>query len=124
MSTLRTTHIQHPSSPEPNITLSADGSVAGVNIYFDVTVKGSDGEDSDWTGGDPVVATITVPGLKSTDRPIVDINLSEVNFEDLDDTEQEWAYVYRAEASDDDELKLYAKTEPESDFQIMVKVGR
>jgi len=35
MSTLRTTHIQHPSSPEPNITLGADGTVAGGGIPED-----------------------------------------------------------------------------------------
>jgi hypothetical protein len=31
MATLRTTNIQHPSSPTPNIVLAADGSFSGVN---------------------------------------------------------------------------------------------
>lgn len=127
MSTLRTTKIQHPSSNTPSITLSSDGSVAipGLtsNFYFDITVAGSGGV-SDWTGTDPYVATISVPGVLSTDRPLVDLNLSAVTFADVAGVEADWSLVYRVEASDDDEIKIYAKAEPTESFNITVKVGR
>jgi hypothetical protein len=43
MSTLRTTRIQHPSSPEPNITLASDGTIsaAGIPVDTDELQEGS-----------------------------------------------------------------------------------
>ena len=87
------------------------------------TVIGSDGT-SDWTGSDPSVATITVSGILSTDVPIVDLDLSNVAFADVEDVQAEWALVYRVEASADNELKLYAIEEPAQDFALTIKVVR
>ena len=94
--------------------------------FFTATVTGSSGT-SDWSqasAADPFVATLTVNGIKSTDRPIVDIDLSGVDFEDVGDVQNEWGEVYRVEASNDDELKLYALDEPFSTFNILIKVVR
>ena len=37
MSTIKTTHLQHPSSGSPNLTLAADGSVSGV-LYKSIAI--------------------------------------------------------------------------------------
>jgi hypothetical protein len=94
-------------------TLSfADAGAGSLNTT--ATVEGSDGT-SDWTqatGTDPWIATLTVSGILSTDRPIVDIDLSSVALADVEAAQTGWSLVYRAEASADDEVKLYATDEP------------
>ena len=97
--------------------------VTGVAFFFSATVEGSDGT-SDWAGSDPFIATITVAGIKATDRPIVDLDLSSVAFADVEDVQADWALVYRVEASGDDEIKLYATEEPTKDFALTIKVVR
>ena len=100
--------------------------IAAIAKLFNATVEGSGGT-SDWTqdtSSDPWIATIAVAGLLSTDVPIVDIDLSSVPFADVPDVQADWALVYRVEASDDDELKLYATDEPTADFELTIKVVR
>lgn len=90
------------------------------------TVQGSDGT-SDWTqatGTDPWIATLTVSGILSTDRPIVDIDLSSVALADVQAAQTGWSLVYRAEASADDEVKLYATAEPAPSFDLLITVVR
>jgi hypothetical protein len=107
-----------------NKTIDGDNNtLVNVSRIFQVTVEGSDGT-SDWTGSDPSIATITVAGLLASDVPIVDIDLSSVLFADVEAVQTDWALVYRVEASDDDELKLYATAEPAESFELTIKVVR
>ena len=81
-------------------------------------------EVSDWVGEEPSVATKTISGIKETDKPIVDIDLSSVSFIDIPIMEGEWSLVYRVEASDDDEFKIYATETPLYDIDIQIKIIR
>jgi hypothetical protein len=99
---------------------------AAASVVLTTTVAGSSGT-SDWTqasSSDPWIATKTVAGILSTDHPIVDIDLSAVALADVFTTQNEWSLVYRVEASDDDEIKLYATAEPAPTFSLQIKVVR
>ena len=132
--------LDFPASPSVDDLYTANGStwkwdgtswnVVPANIIPDLnttaTVQGSDGT-SDWSqasGSDPWIATKTVSGLLSTDRPIVDIDLSSVAYADITAVQDAWATVYRVEASADDELKVYATDEPAPNFALLITVVR
>ena len=103
-----------------------DAGSSNINFIFSTTVEGSDGT-SDWSqasGSDPWIAVKTVSGILSTDSPIVDINLSSVAFADVPAVQNDWTYVYRVEASDDDELTFYATEEPVEDLTVQIQVVR
>ena len=70
------------------------------------------------------VATISVQGILSTDRPLVDIDLSAVPFNDVPDFIADWSNVYRVEASANNQIKLYALDLPENNIQVLVKIVR
>ena len=94
--------------------------------FFTATVVGSNGS-SNWTratSADPWIATLTVNGIRATDRPIVDLDLSGVSFTNVPKVLDEWPLVYRVEASADDELKLYATAQPPETFPLTIKVVR
>lgn len=55
---------------------------------------------------------------------IFDIDLSGVAFANVFSVEDDWALVYRAEASADNEIKLYATNEPFNDFDLIIRVNR
>lgn len=74
--------------------------------------------------GNEYVATISVQGILSTDRPLVDIDLSAVPFNDVPDFIADWSNVYRVEASADNQIKLYALDLPENNIQVLVKIVR
>jgi hypothetical protein len=87
--------------------------------FFSSSISGSDFiEDGSY------IVTASVPGLKQTDRPIVDIDLSEVDFNEIIPTQDNWALVYRVEASANDELKLYSIGEVFADFKLLIQVMR
>lgn len=96
------------------------------SITTSTTVEGSDGT-SDWSQAsesDPWIATKTVSGLLSTDRPIIDLDLSSVAYADIATAQAAWSTIYRVEASADDELKVYATAEPAPSFSILITVVR
>ena len=102
------------------------GAIDEMVDFFTITVEGSNGS-SDWvqaSATDPFVATLTVNGIKATDRPIVDIDLSGLILEDVPSSLNEWREVYRVEASSNNEIKLYAFDEPNVDFELLIKVIR
>ena len=101
---------------------SADWRAIGQAVFY-TTIGGSDGT-TDWVGSEPSVATMTVAGILGSDTPIVDIDLSNVSFSDVADTQSDWALVYRVEASADDEVKFYATDEPTEDLDVQIKVVR
>ena len=53
----------------------------------------------DWSGTDPVQATVNVTGLLATDNPIVDLDLSSVAFADVETTQTEYAKIYQGTTS-------------------------
>lgn len=98
----------------------------GASLFFTATVTGSDGT-SDWsqaTSSDPFIATLTVSGTKSTDVPLVGIDLSNVTFADTTDVLSDFSKVYRIETSADDEIKLYSTEEPTKNLNLILKVVR
>jgi hypothetical protein len=105
-----------------NVTRAALGAGTGdADVFFFTTTIA----DTDWTGSEaPYTAVKTVSGLLSTDRPIVDLNLSAVAIGDVEAKQDDWALVYRAAATDDDELSFFATEEPTESLVIQIKVVR
>lgn len=102
------------------------GAIDEMVDFFSVTVKGEN-DNSDWTqasAADPFVATLTVNGIKATDRPIVSLDISGETLEDGIFLQRVWNLVYRVEASANDEIKLYAIDEPFPDLNLLIKVIR
>jgi len=101
-------------------------SASNINFVFTSTVVGSGGT-SNWTqatGADPWIATKTVTGILSTDRPTVSLDISSETYADGLFLQTVWNYVYRVEASANNEIKLYSIEEPVSDFDIVIQVVR
>ena len=91
---------------------------SGESIFLTATLN-----SSDWTQAtvyDPWIATKTVPGILSTDRPIVDIDLSSVSLSNVHTVETSWSNLYRVEASADNEIKFYATNQPTSNFNLLI----
>jgi hypothetical protein len=79
-----------------------------------------------WNAGDSFeyIATSSIVGLLDTDRPLVALDLSSVGLLEIADVAVEFQTVYRVEASDDDELTLYATSIPTVDFDLLIQVVR
>lgn len=104
----------------PAITINGKPST----VLLTTTIEGSNGT-SEWANiSDPWIATKTVSGISVSDAPIVDINLSNVAFADVEDVQSDWALVYRVEASDDNEIKFYALEEPTQNLTVQIQVVR
>lgn len=110
MSTLRVDEITNEAG---------DGPPGGAASFFTQTV-----DTTDWAGTEPAVATLTVTGVKSTDRPVIDLDLSSTAFASVADIQSAWGSVYRVEASADNEVKLYATDVPTEDLPVLIKVVR
>lgn len=91
---------------------------AAVVEYFTVTVN-----SGDWSGSNPVTATVTVTGLLGTDQPMVDMDLSSVAFVDIDGYQDDWSNVYRVEASNN-ELTIYSTVLINRDVDLIIQVIR
>jgi hypothetical protein len=91
---------------------------------FDYTalVNGS-ASVSSWSGSAPYTASISVSGILSTDKPIVDIDLSSVSFENIQTIQDEWSQVYRASTSNDS-ITLYSLAHPINDFNLLIRAIR
>jgi hypothetical protein len=109
-----------PASTVPGPTGPTGPSGVGVQ-YFETTV-----DVYDWTEGtgDEFVAVLPITGLLDTDRPLVTLDLSGVDYVDIADVAVEFQTVYRVEASDDNELTLYATAIPTVDFDLLIQVVR
>jgi hypothetical protein len=66
----------------------------------------------------------TVSGILDTDRPIVDLDLSAVDYADVAAKQADYALIYRAAATDDDEITFFATDEPTEELVIQIKVVR
>jgi hypothetical protein len=87
--------------------------------YYTTTIA-----TGNWSGTDPVTAVKTVSGVLSTDKPLIDIDLSAVTFADVEDKQTEYAKLYRVSATDDDEITFYALEAPTESLDILIKVVR
>jgi hypothetical protein len=105
-----------------NVTRASLGAGTGdADVFFFTTTIA----DTDWTGSEaPYTAVKTVSGLLSTDRPIVDLDLSAVAIGNVAAKQADWALVYRAAATDTDELSFFATEEPTESLVIQIKVVR
>jgi hypothetical protein len=52
------------------------------------------------------------------------LDLSGEDFADVADLQKEWAYVYRAAATDDDEMSFFATEKPDENLVVQIKVVR
>ena len=96
--------------------LKADN--AAVVEYFTVTVN-----SGDWSGSNPVTATVTVTGLLATDRPMVDMDLTSVAFVDVDGYQDDWANVYRVDAGTN-QLTIYSTVLINRNVDLIIQVIR
>jgi hypothetical protein len=96
----------------------AETGLANV-VYLTTTIA-----TGNWSGTDPVTAVKTVSGVLSTDKPLIDIDLSAVAFADVEDKQTEYAKIYRVAATDDDEITFYALEAPTEELVIQIKVVR
>jgi hypothetical protein len=90
--------------------------------YFTLTV-----ETVDWDPyeDDPYIAILSVPGILATDRPTVSLDTFDAEYGlDLAVLLEAWQTVYQIEASDDDEITLYASSLPTKDFPVLLQVVR
>jgi hypothetical protein len=97
-----------------------------------VTIEGSitDPDPVQWveqtTGDweDAYIATKTLTGILATDQPIIDIDLTGLTFANFEAVTNDYALIFRVEASGTNELKFYASDIPSEDLTINVKVVR
>ena len=88
-------------------------------LYFVVDVLASD-----WVGAEPATVVKTANGLLNTDKPIFDIDLSNVDFADVELKQTEYSKLYRVSATDNDEITFYALSAPTEDLTIQIRVVR
>lgn len=78
----------------------------------------------DWADSSPHVATKTVAGILGTDAPFFSLDVSGYSFDSITDASNEWALVYLAEASANNQVKFYATDSPDIPFDVIIKVIR
>jgi hypothetical protein len=96
----------------------AETGLANV-VYLTTTIA-----TTDWSGTDPVTAVKTVSGVLSTDKPLIDIDLSAVTFADVEDKQTEYAKIFRVAATDANEITFFATETPTEELVINIKVVR
>jgi hypothetical protein len=100
------------------ISGSASGGGAEVE-YYTTTIA-----TTDWSGTDPVTAVKTVSGILSTDKPLIDIDLSSVAFANVVAKQTEYSKLYRVAATAADTITFYALEAPTEELVISIKVVR
>jgi hypothetical protein len=105
-----------------NVTRASLGAGTGdADVFFFTTTIA----DTDWTGSEaPYTAVKTVSGILSTDRPILDLDLSAVAIGNVAAKQADWALVYRAAATDTNEISFFATDEPTESLVVQIKVVR
>lgn len=92
------------------------GNVTGVSQDWTKLVS------TTWSGTDPYTQTISVNGLTSNDKPIINVVLTGAFSTDTT-LIAEWSKIYRAVTSSDT-LALYATSATTTEFSISIKVVR
>lgn len=92
-------------------------SKASTNLY-----KATIG--TSWSGSEaPYTQTISVPGILSSDTPIVDVDLSTISYTDKDSVIEAYAKVYRITTSNNS-ITVYADDSTSTAIPIQLKVTR
>ena len=99
-------------------TLPTETGLANVE-YFTTTIS-----TGDWSGTDPTTSVKTIAGILSTDKPLIDIDLSSVAFANVEGVQTEYAKLYRVAATANDEITFYALEAPTENLTIQIKVVR
>jgi hypothetical protein len=104
------------------VTRSALGAGTGdANVVFLTTTIAA----VDFTGSvAPFTAVKTINGILATDRPIVDLDLSSVAIGDVAAKQSDFALIFRAAATDADEMSFFATDEPTEELIVQIKVVR
>jgi hypothetical protein len=105
-----------------NVTRASLGAGTGdADVFFFTTTIAA----VDWTGASaPYSVAKEITGILDTDRPIVDLDLSAVDYADVAAKQADYALIYRAAATDDDEITFFATDEPTEELVIQIKVVR
>jgi len=103
-------------------TSAAPTGGGGSTSVFTTTVSVANWTQA--TSSDPWIATKTVTGILSTDRPLVSLDVSGLSISAAVDYQRMWNLLYRAEASANNEVKFYAVAKPFYDFDVVIQVFR
>lgn len=101
--------------------------LAAKTDFFNISVATGDWileTTGTWDG--IYIATITqdVDDLFSSDIPIIDLDLTSANATNFEELQDEYAKIFRVEASGNEELKLYAAEQPQLTLNIAIQVVR
>jgi hypothetical protein len=116
-----------------NITIDGFGHITGVssreltptNIGAATTVNYfSEINTTEWVGSSaPYTKTISILGILSSDKPFVDLDLSEVIYSEVESIKNSWGLIYRGTAITDG-ITFYADEIPDVNIPIHIKVVR
>jgi hypothetical protein len=96
-----------------NLSIGADEVVNKKTFTTTLTTAG-------WAGSGPYTQAVTTTGMKTDDNPFVDIDMSSINFADVEDRLTDWGLVYRGEATADT-VTFYAKEVPLANIPIKIR---
>jgi hypothetical protein len=78
----------------------------------------------DWTGTEPAIAVKSVNGILSTDQPIVDINLKNIPFNEVAETEIAYGLIYLIETTNNNEITFSALEPLNKTITVNIQVVR
>lgn len=88
--------------------------------YFTATIA-----QADWSSAvDGFTAVKSITGLLSTDKPLVDIDLSSVAFANIETVQNEYTKIYRVATTADNEITFYATEALTEDIAVNIQVVR
>jgi hypothetical protein len=91
-----------------------------ANVFYFTTMIAT----GNWSGTDPVTAAKTVTGILATDKPLIDLDLSSVDFLNVEAKQTEYGKIYRVAATGADEITFFALEVPTEELVINIKVVR
>jgi hypothetical protein len=90
-----------------------------VKDFINITIP-----TTDWVGSEaPFTRAITVTGIAELDRPIIDIDLSDVAYVNVEVHNEAWGLIYRA-VTTENTITFYAKKVPTVQIKVTAKVVR
>ena len=102
---------------------TADQNAKDIKLKAETAIYNGTFSSSGWSGSAPYTQTITVSGVRSTDYPFVDIDLSDVS--NASAVIEAWAMVGRCTVSADNKVTAYCyEDKPTVDIPIVFKVVR
>lgn len=79
---------------------------------------------ADWGSSAPYSQTVSVEGIRSTDVPIIDLNLSSGSESTIDGRITSWGRVSYFETGDGTITAVCRKEKPTNAFDVIIKVVR